>query len=400
MTFEPQNYVYLDWAATAPLCEEAALAMKPYLLCGSENIALGANPNSLHSPGRAAFSALESSRSSLARSLGAHRPDELVFTSGATEADNTALLGMAHAVRDKRHASNKDVRVVVSAIEHDAVLSSARRLEAEGFEVVYVQPNRKGFVSPEAARESLGYDGHAALLSVQAANSEVGSVQPVKELARVAHDAGALFHTDAVQALGKHPVSLKDWDVDAASFSAHKIGGPKGVGLLYLKNRTPCEAFVLGGGQEAGRRSGTQNPCGAAGFAAACEAAVSLLSDEQVRLGSLRDALYQELAAMEGVQATVEVARGSREYLPNIVHVLVRGLESQTMILRLDSLGFGVSGGSACSSHSLESSHVLRAMGVNPDEAQGALRVSLGRDTTADEVERFLQAMRRCLEWG
>lgn len=399
MSFDSRSYVYLDWAATAPLCPEAAEAMRPYLEPGAANMALGTNPNSLHSPGRAAFSALEASRSAIARALRAHRPDEVVFTSGATEADNAALIGIAHAVRDARHARAEEVRVVVSAVEHDAVLAPARRLEAEGFDVVRIDPDREGFVRPEALSEALGTDGHAALVSVQAANSEVGSIQPVAELARAAHDAGALFHTDAVQALGKCPVDLKAWNVDAASFSAHKVGGPKGVGALYLKTRTPFSAYLMGGGQEAGRRSGTQNPCGAAGFAAACKAAVDALPGEMPRLRALRDRLYRELGAMEGVTPTVDVAEGDGRFLPNVVNVLVDGLESQTMILRLDSLGFGVSGGSACSSHSLEASHVLRAMGVDPDAAQGALRVSMGRGTTEADVEAFLEAMPRCLEW-
>ena len=399
MSFDPRSYVYLDWAATAPLCPEAAEAMRPYLEPGAANLALGTNPNSLHSPGRAAFSALEASRSAIARALRAHRPDVKTTSSGATEADNAALIGIAHAVRDARHARAEEVRVVVSTVEHDAVLAPARRLEAEGFDVVRIDPDREGFVRPEALSEALGADGHAALVSVQAANSEVGSIQPVAELARAAHDAGALFHTDAVQALGKCPVDLKAWNVDAASFSAHKVGGPKGVGALYLKTRTPFSAYLMGGGQEAGRRSGTQNPCGAAGFAAACKAAVDALSDEMPRLRALRDRLYRELCAMEGVSATVHVAEGDGRFLPNVVNVLVDGLESQTMILRLDSLGFGVSGGSACSSHSLEASHVLRAMGVDPDAAQGALRVSMGRGTTEADVEAFLEAMPRCLEW-
>lgn len=399
MSFDPRSYVYLDWAATAPLCPEAVEAMRPYLEPGAANLALGTNPNSLHSPGRAAFSALEASRSAIARALRAHRPDEIVFTSGATEADNAALIGIAHAVRDARHARAEEVRVIVSSIEHDAVLAPARRLEAEGFDVVRIDPDREGFVRPEALSEALGADGHAALVSVQAANSEVGSIQPVAELARAAHDAGALFHTDAVQALGKCPVDLKAWNVDAASFSAHKVGGPKGVGALYLKTRTPFSAYLMGGGQEAGRRSGTQNPCGAAGFAAACQAAVGALPEEMARLAALRDRLYRELGAMEGVTSTVDVAEGDGRFLPNVVNVLVDGLESQTMILRLDSLGFGVSGGSACSSHSLEASHVLRAMGVDPDAAQGALRISMGRGTTEAHIEAFLEAVPRCLEW-
>ncbi|HIS39615.1 MAG TPA: cysteine desulfurase [Candidatus Aphodovivens avistercoris] len=399
MSLDAARFVYLDWAATAPLCAEAARAMQPFLEPGAANLALGANPNSLHSPGRAAFAALEQARSQLARALGARRPDEVVLTSGATEADNAALVGLAHAVRARRHADASEVRVAVSAIEHDAVLAPARRLAAEGFDVVEVRPDRAGFVSPEALAAALGDDGHAGVASVQAANSEVGSIQPVAELARAAHAAGALFHTDAVQALGKAAVDVTAWGADAASFSAHKVGGPKGVGALYLKARTPFEAQLLGGGQEGARRSGTQNPCGAAGFAAACRAAVDALATEAPRQRALRDALYARLCAFPGVAPAVAVPAGSERFLPNVVNVLVEGMESQTMILRLDALGFCVSGGSACSSHSLAPSHVLTALGIAADAAQGALRVSLGRDTSEADVEAFVEAFGKCLDW-
>ena len=229
------------------------------------------------------------------------------------------------------------------------------------------------------------------------ANSEIGSVQPVAELAKIAHRHGALFHTDAVQALGKVPIKLVELDIDAASFSAHKVGGPKGIGALYLRARTPFTAYALGGGQEGGRRSGTQNLCGILGFAAACTAAVELQESEAVRLGALRDRLYAALTQMPGLRPTVDVEAGSEEYLPNIVHFLAKGLESETLILRLDTRGIGVSGGSACSSHSLEPSHVLRAMAIDSDSAHGALRVSMGRYTTEQDVEAFLSALPDCL---
>lgn len=374
--------------------------MAPYLAPGRDNLALGTNPNSVHSPGRAAFSALEQSRSQLARALRAHRPDEVLFTSGATEADNAALLGIVWAVCERDHIRPEQARVVVSAIEHEAVLEPARRLKQQGFEVVYVAPDCSGFLSAAALRAALEGGRRCVLASVQAANSEVGSIQPIAELARVAHEAGALFHTDAVQALGKCPVDLKAWDVDAASFSAHKVGGPKGVGALYLKARTPFAPYILGGGQEAGRRSGTQNPCGAAGFAAAAQAAVESLDAEAPRLRGLRDRLYARLCDMRGISATVAVPKQSECFLPNIVHVLADGLESQTLILRLDALGIGVSGGSACASNSLEASHVLRAMGVDSDAAQGALRISMGRGTTEQDIKAFVAAFERCLNWN
>ena len=243
-------------------------------------------------------------------------------------------------------------------------------------------------------------DEDAVLVSVQAANSEVGSIQPIAALARAAHGAGALFHTDAVQALGKAPVDVGAWGVDAASFSAHKVGGPKGVGALYLRARTPFEPQAIGGGQESGRRSGTQNVAGAAGFAAAVHAACGLQERAAARLSALRDRLYAGLAAHDAVEATVDVAPGSVEFLPNIVHVLVRGLESETLILRFDLRGFGVSGGSACSSHSLAPSHVLHALGIDDDRAHGALRISMGRYTTERDVDAFLGAVAGVLDWS
>lgn len=395
------DYVYLDYAATAPLCEEAAAAMAPYQVPGRANLAVGGNANSLHAPGRAAFAALEDARKSLARDLGARRPDEIVFTSGATEADDAAVLGLAQAAaaaRRRSGAGDFTPHVITTAVEHDAVLAPAKRLEAQGFRVTRLAPNRQGFIEVRALEAAL--DESTVLVSVQAANSEVGSIQPIAELARVTHAAGALFHTDAVQALGKAPVNLQELDVDAASFSAHKVGGPKGVGALYLRSRIPFEAYAIGGGQESGRRSGTQNVAGVAGFAAAAHAAVEAQELEAARLRALRDKLYAALSAIGGVEATVDVEPGSADFLPNIVHVLVSGLESETLILRFDMQGFGVSGGSACSSHSLEPSHVLRSLGIDADRAHGALRISMGRYTTEADIDAFIEATAKSLAWN
>ncbi len=394
------GYVYLDYAATAPLCEEALEAMKPYLTCGRDNLALNMNANSLHSPGRAAFEALEAARKSIAHDVGASRPSEIVFTSGATESDDTVLLGIAPAAAEARRAKGESFtsHVIVSDIEHEAVLMPARRLEQQGFRVTRLRPDPEGFITPSALCEAI--DSDTVLVSVQAANSELGSVQPVAELARIAHESGALFHVDATQALGKMPLDVREWDVDAASFSAHKVGGPKGIGALYVKARTPFAAFELGGGQEAGRRSGTQNVMGAAGFAAACHAVCGMEPAESARLRELRDYLYEKLSQVAGVRATVDVPKGSERFLPNIVHVLADDLESETLILRLDMKGFGVSGGSACSSHSLEPSHVLRSIGIDGDEAYGALRISMGRYTTREDVEGFLGAFAEALDWN
>lgn len=400
MTMPPKPYLYLDYAATAPLCAEAAEAMAPYDGVGEASLMLNANPNSLHSPGRTAYRALEAARRTLAECLGARRPDEVVLTGGATEADNAALWGLARAERDRRAQAGKpvaDPHVIVSSIEHAAVLRPAKTMRAAGFRVTELPVDRQGFVEVRALEAALGAD--TVLVSVQAANSEVGSVQPVRELAACAHEAGALFHTDAVQALGKVPLSVGEWDVDAASFSAHKIGGPRGVGALYLKARTPFEPLMRGGGQESGLRSGTQNVRGAVGFAAAARAATAHVADDAAAMAVLRDRLYGVLAAFGPVQATVDVEPGSLDFLPNVVSVLVEGLESETMLLRFDGLGIGVSGGSACSSHSLDPSHVLLAMGVPADLAHGALRLSFGRGTTMADIDAFLAAVPKVLDW-
>lgn len=397
----PADYIYLDCAATTPLCEEAAQAMAPYFVPGRANIALGGNANSLHAPGRAAFEAMEQARRSIAADLNASRPNEIIFTSGATESDNAALLGVAVAAADaRRRASGKSIsdftpHLITTSIEHEAVLVPAKKLESMGWRVTYLDPDEQGFVSVADLQTVL--NDETVMVSVQMANSEVGSIQPIAELASAAHAKGALFHTDATQALGKTPVDVRALGVDSASFSAHKICGPKGVGALYLKARTPMSEFLGGGGQEEGRRSGTQNVCGIVGFAAACHAACSMLEEESIRLAGLRDRLYAELSAVPGVTATVDVSKGS--FLPNIVHVIVDGFESETLVLRLDMMGFGVSGGSACSSHSLSPSHVLRAMGVSADRAYGALRISMGRYTTSNDIEAFVVALKSCLNW-
>ena len=393
------SYVYLDYAATAPLCEEAKAAMEPFLEAGRPATTTYMNPNSLSAPGRNAFKALEDARRSIAASLDAGRPDQIVLTSGATEADNAGILCVALGLQRERDRSGKGAKghVITSSIEHDAVLATAKRLELLGFDVTYIDPDRDGFVEVRKLEEALRPD--TLLVSIQMANSEVGSIQPIEQLAKTAHDAGALFHTDATQALGKTELSLSRLGVDAASLSSHKVGGPKGVGALYLKSKTPFLPLVMGGGQEAGRRSGTQNVAGAVGFAAACAAAVESMESERDRLSAIRDRLYADLASFDCIDATVDMEEGSLDYLPNIVNFMFAGIESMTAVIRFDALGFAVSGGSACSSSSLEPSHVLTSMGIRADEAQGEVRVSMGRYTTREDVNAFLRAVPNVIDW-
>ena len=391
---QDKDYVYLDWAATTPLCDEARNAMLDMLAHDGEATGGWANANSLHTPGRAAFAALERARADVAAALGA-RPDGIVFTGGATEADNMAIIGIATAAARARAiapGSAQPPHVVSTSIEHEAVLKALDVLEHAGFAVSLVDPQRNGIVDPTDVE--LAITPSTVLVSAMAANNEVGSIQPIGEIARIAHGAGALMHSDAAQALGKIALDYRSLDVDALSVSAHKVCGPKGAGALYLKPNTPFDAQAVGGGQEQGRRSGTQNVLGAVGFAAACKTlcAPDALERESARQRGLRDALYEQLCRFEGVRATVPCEPGSRDYLPNIASVLVSGFESETIVLRLDNAGFGVSGGSACSSHSLDPSHVLARMGVARDDALGSIRVSLGIGTSKDDIHRFVRA--------
>ncbi|MDO5335346.1 MAG: cysteine desulfurase family protein [Coriobacteriia bacterium] len=392
--------VYLDWAATTPLRPCACEAMRPLLQEGIAGLmAGGGNANSLYRVGRTAFKALEGAREDLARLIGA-RPNEIIFTSGATEADNAALFGMVDALMmQAEHAGDHDCvpNVVVSSIEHDAVLSAARVLNGWGADVTVVEPDRNGFITPEALADAM--NEHTILVSVMAVNNEIGSVMDIPALAKVVrskgnHGKGALFHVDATQALGKVPLSVRDWMVDALSLSSHKVGGPKGVGALYLRTRTPFSAQMVGGGQESGHRSGTQNVAGVVGFVAAAKQAVAEQASEAKRLMLLRDRCYEGLCACEGVEATVSCAAGSKDYSPHVVNVTVAGVESETLILRLDNAGFCVSGGSACASHSLDPSHVLKALGISRDRALTSMRVSFGWETTEADVEAFIACFR------
>ncbi len=388
--------VYLDWAATTPLRECAVKEMAPYFQPGlSGLIQGGGNANSLYTIGRTAFKALESSREDLARLIGS-RPNEITFTSSATEADNAALFGIIDALMMQAdHDGDHDCvpNVVISAIEHDAVLSAAKVLNGWGADVTIVSPDKNGFITPEALADAM--NEHTILVSVMAVNNEVGSVMNVAELSKIAHSygnhgKGALFHVDATQALGKVPVNVRDWNVDAMSLSSHKVGGPKGVGALYLRSRTPFSAQMVGGGQESGRRSGTQNVAGIVGFVAAAKEAVTDLDSEAERLCSLRDLCYKALCANPRVEASVNCESESLDFAPHIVNVTVKGIESETLILRLDNAGFCVAGGSACASHSLDPSHVLTALGMPKDRALTSMRVSMGWLTKKEDIEAFL----------
>lgn len=367
--------VYLDNAATTRLDERVLEAMLPHL---TQN---WGNPNSLYATGREAYTALESAREQFAALIGAAHPNEVIFTSGGTESDNAALLGIAS--RKAPHGGH----IIVSAFEHHAVLEPAHVLEKRGYAVTLLAPRQDGHVHIDDVRAAFRDD--TVLVSVMHGNNEIGTVQPIAEISEIAHAAGALVHTDAAQTLGKLPFDVQELGVDAASFSAHKIYGPKGVGALYLRRSTPFEPLIRGGGQEFKKRSGTQNVAGAVGIAKALEIMIAEQPEETPRLEALRDRVIEGVTTrLENTEATTLV--GPR--MPNIASLLIKGVEGEAMLLQLDAKGISVSTGSACSSGSLEPSHVLLSIGCPPEVAHGSLRISLGRYTTTEDVDRFLDA--------
>lgn len=375
--------VNLDYAASTPMRPEAVAAQAAY---DASPIA-GANPNSLHRLGREAALALEGARRELARTLGARvRASEVIFTAGGTESDQLALLGIAEGARERDRAR---ARVVVSAIEHDAILDNLPLLRAAGFSVNLVKPTAAGRIEPEALEGLLGPD--VALVSIMLANNETGVVQPIRELARVAHAHGALFHTDAIQGYLHIPFDVADLGVDALSIAGHKIGGPVCTGALYLKTRTPLRPRVFGGGQESGRRAGTQDVRSVLALVAAARAVYPHIEEDRARLSALSDSLYERLCAHSRVKATMGDWRAV-DRLPGIVSVTVDGMDSEELVLHLDAAGFEVSGGSACSSGSLDASHVLSAMGIARERALGSLRVSFDDRVDPDDLARFAGA--------
>ncbi|MDH4139177.1 MAG: cysteine desulfurase [Coriobacteriia bacterium] len=366
--------VYLDCAATTPVDPRVFEAMSPFFS------GRFGNPSSLHASGRDARTALDEARESVAASIGANDPTEVLFTGGGTESDNAALIGIVSK------AAPTGGHVVVSAFEHHAVLEPAHRLEGRGYDVTYLAPRRDGCIHAEDLEAAMRAD--TVLVSVMHGNNEIGTIQPIAKLADVAHEGGALMHTDAAQTLGKVEVDVRQMGVDAASFSGHKIYAPKGIGALYVKRGTPFEPLLTGGGQEFKRRSGTENVAYVVGLARAVEIMLEERETEAPRLSLLRDRLLEGITnAVENSEPTV----ASGERLPNIAHVVVKGVEGESMLLQLDHLGVAVSTGSACSSGSLEPSHVLLSIGCPPEVAHGSLRLSFGRFTTEADIDYFLE---------
>jgi len=364
--------VYLDEAATTPLKRDVLAAMGPYL--GPEF----GNPSSHHEVGEAALRGLEQARAEVASVLGA-RPGEVMFTSGGTESDNAALKGIALADPRGRH-------VVVSAIEHPAVLESAAFLERIGYEVSTLGVDRHGLVSPDDLAAALRDD--TTVVSVQLANNEVGTIQPVAELAALCRERGVPVHTDAVQAAGWLDLDVDRLGVQALSMSGHKLGGPKGVGVLYVRRRTPFEPLIHGGGQESGRRSGTENVAGAVGLAAALRLAQTRGDESDV--AARRDAF---IVRVESEVPGASLTGHRTERLPGHASFVFPGTSGESILLDLERRGIVCSSGSACAAGSDEPSHVLTAMGLDREVAQTAVRFTFGRSTTDEDLGRAADAL-------
>lgn len=371
-----KKLVYADNAATSPVLPEAVEAMMPYLTD------VWGNPSSMYSAGREAKHGLDAARENISSLIGC-APTELYFTSCGTEADNWAIKGGARFMKEKYGRTH----VITTKIEHPAVLNSCKALEKEGFRVTYVNVDEDGIVKTDELEKALGSD--TALVAVMYANNEVGSIQPVAEIAKLAHEKGALMFTDAVQAMGAIPVNCKELGVDMLSFSGHKFGAPKGVGALYMRRGLKIGKYIDGGGQERMMRSGTENVAGIVAMSAALEYAVNNLPDQE-RIRKMRDRLADYIT--ENIPYTIY--NGSREHrLPGNLNISFEYIEGESLLLLLDMEGICISTGSACSSNSLEPSHVLLSLGLPAEKAHGSMRISLTHHNTDEDIDYIIEKL-------
>ena len=375
------RFLYADHAATTALSPRALEAMTPYF-----RDAYG-NPSSLYTFGQQAKSDLDAARAEVARCLNA-KPEEIFFTSGGTESDNWALKAVAEL------RGGKGRHIITSAIEHHAILHTLEHLEkALGFSVTYLPVDSLGRVDPQAVKAAIRPD--TILITVMAANNEIGTIEPIAEIGAIAREAGVLFHTDAVQAVGHIPVDVSAWNCDMLSLSGHKFHGPRGVGALYVRRGLRLPPLIHGGGQEKGRRSGTENVAGAVGLAAALREAVDGLEARSVLLAARRDRLIEGLTRLPCSRLTGDPVHR----LPGTASFVFEGVEGEALLLHLDAKGICASSGSACSSASLDPSHVLLAIGLPHEVAHGSLRLSLGEENTDEDVDYLLQAVPEVVEY-
>ena len=364
--------VYLDNAATTKICCEAADSMH-LALCSEFG-----NPSSVHHEGQSARKALEEARERIAALLGSE-PSEVYFTSGGTESDNWAV-SFVKMCEGKKH-------IITSSIEHPAVLQMCKRLEEEGFRITYLPVDKYGYVSPDALEEAISDD--TALVSVMMVNNEIGTIEPIIRLSEISHKHGALFHTDAVQAVGSLPVDFRELGADLLSFSAHKFHGPKGSGGLLVKNGVKIPSFVFGGAQEYHHRAGTENVPGILGMAEALAFSVNGMDEHLSHILALKDklcALLKEACPQIVFHGDIESSH------PGIVNLYVPGIDGEKMLLLLNYEGFAVSGGAACSSKDKQVSHVLKAIGTSETEAKNSLRISMSYENTEEEITSFVSA--------
>ena len=367
--------IYLDHAATTPVSRSVLEAMLPYFSdCPG-------NASAVYGAGREARKAVEKARKQAAAAIGAE-PREILFTSGGSESDNLALKGTAFALKDRgRH-------LITSAIEHPAVLNTCRWLEKQGFDVTYIQPDSKGMISPDKVRDAVRND--TILISVMAANNEIGTIEPVADIGAIAHEKGILFHTDAVQAVGSIPVNVNEWNADLLSISAHKFYGPKGTGVLFIRRGTRIDNLIHGGEQERGLRAGTENVAGIAGLGRAIEEATAHLEENAKKNAYLRDRLLHGI--LDHIP-DVKINGPEAGRLPNNCSICFDRIDGEALLLRLDLAGIAASSGSACTAGSQEISHVLRAVGLTEEEARSSLRLTTGPDNTEEEIDNAVQTI-------
>ena len=386
-----KRFVYADNAATTPMSETAFNAMKPWL---TENYG---NPSSLYRIGRAAKEALNDARTVVGKCLNAaepvnekndYAPGEIVFTGGGSQADNLAIRGFMHGPSSKGRK-----HIITSKIEHHAVLYTCEALEKEGYRVTYLNVDKEGRVDLEQLKAELSED--TALVSVMAANNEIGTIQPIKEIGRIAKEHNILFHTDAVQAFGQIPINVDECNIDMLSSSGHKINGPKGIGILYVRNGVKIESFVHGGAQERGKRAGTHNTPGIVGFGRATTLAKEKMEERTKKEVELRDYLIKRV--LDEVPYT-KLNGDKVKRLPNNVNFSFRFIEGESLLIMLDQKGICASSGSACTSGSLDPSHVLLAIGLPHEIAHGSLRLTLSDETTKEEIDYTVEAIKTVVE--
>jgi cysteine desulfurase len=367
--------IYLDYAATTPMRREVLEAMHPYLTeCFG-------NPSGLYSKGREAKRGLDTARIQVAGLLGAKK-EEIVFTGGGTEADNFALKGIAFANRSKGN------HIITSSIEHHAILETCKFLETQGFEVTFLPVDTYGSVNPDDVKKAI--TPKTLLISIMHANNEIGTIQPIREIGATAREAGVYFHTDAVQTAGHIPIDVDTLNVDMVSMSAHKLYGPKGVGALFIRKGTHISPFIHGGEQENNRRASTENVAGIVGFGKAAELAALELESEYTRTTELRDRLVNGL--MSRID-DIHLNGHPVQRLPNNINLTVPYTEGESVVLNLDEKGVCISTGSACTSSSMEPSHVLVAIGLLQETAYSSFRMTLGKWTTEEEIDRMLDIL-------